>query len=185
MSGWLSRKTVHQSVFPSANKMEVKIHIFAQKQQKKFKIDFILSSHKTILSLINKKKGNNITCASVYSMHPQSIAWHKQSVAGMYVVTTAANQLHTTNSSNPNNPLSSNQNCSGHAGITPRGFEWLLPWAPTSWLWATLTQPLSWEGTEKFSEFQGNHQSTKEEGIPNTPPISLSHTHTQNNYPHV
>lgn len=147
-------------------------------------IDFILSSHATILCLIKKTKGNNITCASVNPMHPQAVKWHWQGVAVMYAFTTAANQLHTTNSSNPNNPLSSNQRCSGHAGITPQGFEWLLPWAPTSWLWAALTQPLSWEGTEKFSEFQGNHQSTKKEGNPNTPTPSHSHKTKQNNYLH-
>lgn len=51
----------------------------------------------------------------------------------------------------------------------------LLPLAPTGWLWTKLTQPLSWEGPEKFFKFQGNHQSTKEKGIPST----LSCTHTK------
>lgn len=58
------------------------------------------------------------------------------------------------------------------------GFQRFLPRVPTLRLWAALTQPLSWEGIEKFSEFQGNHQSTKEEGIPYTFSLTQVHKHT-------
>lgn len=100
-------------------------------------------------------------CTSVYPIH----IWDSMK-----------QQPHTTTSTTPNNPifkLKLLRTCWNY----PLGIWRLLPWAPTVWLWATLTQPLSWEGTEKFSEFQGNHQSTKEEGIPNTPSHTYKHTH--------
>lgn len=75
-------------------------------------------------------------------------------------------------------PPPSIQSYSGHAGITPWGFQRFLPRVPTLRVWAAPTQPLSWEGIEKFSEFRGNHQSTKEEGIPYTFSLTQVHRHT-------
>lgn len=129
----------------------------------------MLNTHLTIWSLFKISKRAIILHVQVYPSLSQ--AYTAYSITQTRVLQRCGCRSHTVNSTNPNGPLSSHQKCSGHAGITPQGFERLLPWAPTGWLWATLTQPLSWEETETFSEYRGNHQSTKEQGIP--------HTHTQ------